>query len=66
MFLQIVQGVHHIHSKKCAHRDIKPDNIFLDKEANCKIGDFGIMKSWKNGGVLKTAIGSPGYIAPEV
>jgi serine/threonine protein kinase len=65
LFLQIVKGVHFMHEAKVAHRDIKPDNIFLDAGINCKIGDFGLLKSF-NGQELSTAIGTPGYVAPEV
>ena len=55
-----------MHNNKVAHRDIKPDNIFLDEGINCKIGDFGLLKSFENGSVLSTAIGTPGYVAPEI
>jgi serine/threonine protein kinase len=42
--LQLVLGVQFIHSKKILHRDLKPQNIFIDNDMNIKIGDFGISK----------------------
>jgi len=42
--LQLVLGVQFIHSKKILHRDLKPQNIFIDSDMNIKIGDFGISK----------------------
>jgi len=47
------------------HRDIKPQNIFLSKHGNYKLGDFGIAKTMERvaGG---TRAGTPKYMAPEV
>lgn len=43
--LQILQGIYYIHQKRLVHRDLKPDNIFIDgKWGRCKIGDFGFAK----------------------
>lgn len=38
---QIAQALKFIHAKKIMHRDLKPDNIFLDEEMTAKLGDFG-------------------------
>ncbi|KAM0681373.1 hypothetical protein GINT2_000575 [Glugoides intestinalis] len=61
---QIVNGVAYIHSKKIIHNDIKPENIFVDKNDNIKIGDFGgsIFSSTD----IKSIAGTHGYMAPEV
>ncbi len=47
------------------HRDIKPDNIFVSKDGNYKLGDFGVSKMAErtSGG---TKIGTYNYMAPEV
>lgn len=44
LFVQILMGLNHIHTKKIIHRDLKPQNIFLtgEKADVVKIGDFGI------------------------
>lgn len=46
LFVQILMGLNHIHSKRVIHRDLKPQNIFLTglKADVVKIGDFGISK----------------------
>lgn len=38
-------GVHSIHSNQMVHRDLKPQNIFVDKNGVIKIGDFGLAKA---------------------
>ena len=43
---QIINAVHSCHKEKIAHRDLKPLNIFLDKDWNVKLGDFGLSKKF--------------------
>jgi 5'-AMP-activated protein kinase catalytic alpha subunit len=45
---------------------LKPENLLLDKQLNLKIVDFGLSNTYKTGGLLKTACGSPCYAAPEM
>jgi formylglycine-generating enzyme required for sulfatase activity/tRNA A-37 threonylcarbamoyl transferase component Bud32 len=51
------------------HRDIKPDNIFLSKDGEVKVGDLGLAKSVSGGATEMTQsgmmMGSPHYISPE-
>ena len=39
---EIIIGVEDLHRNNCIHRDIKPDNIFIDIDGHLKLGDFGL------------------------
>ena len=68
LFGQIVNAIAFIHSKGIAHRDLKLENVFLDKSVVIKVADFGLMKAFAgpNGDVLQTKVGTPNYMAPEL
>lgn len=42
--VQLLQAVKYIHDSGLLHRDIKTANVFLDKDMNIKLGDFGTAK----------------------
>lgn len=42
LLTQILEALTYVHSKNLIHRDMKPCNIFLDKNMNVKLGDFGL------------------------
>ncbi len=48
------------------HRDIKEDNIFVDKRGNFKLGDFGIAKQLERTRSATSHVGAYAYMAPEV
>jgi serine/threonine protein kinase len=63
---QIANGLAYVHSKGIIHRDVKPDNVWIDSAGNVKIFDFGVAKtdefSITGGGFT---LGTPYYMAPE-
>ncbi|CAD8185762.1 unnamed protein product [Paramecium octaurelia] len=62
---EILLAIVYIHEQGLLHRDIKPDNIMIDKNLNIKIIDFGL--ATKQGSLLCfQKCGTPGYIAPEI
>lgn len=73
LFYQIMLALDYLHNKmKIAHRDIKAENILLDKYFNVKIIDFGFSVKFGNEGDEKKKekftnnCGTPKYVAPEV
>lgn len=64
---QILNGLEYIHEKNILHRDIKLDNILLDKEFKVRICDFGVSRFMpKSNHSIKERCGTPAYIAPEI
>lgn len=48
LFVQIAQGVQHVHSQGLIHRDLKPNNCFMDDSGVVKVGDFGLSRESAN------------------
>jgi serine/threonine protein kinase len=44
LFLQTCQGVKHVHTQGLIHRDLKPNNVFIDDTGAVKVGDFGLSR----------------------
>eukprot|EP00002_Diphylleia_rotans_P034035 TRINITY_DN7283_c0_g1_i3.p1 TRINITY_DN7283_c0_g1~~TRINITY_DN7283_c0_g1_i3.p1 ORF type:complete len:950 (-),score=201.46 TRINITY_DN7283_c0_g1_i3:308-3157(-) len=65
--IQISQGLKCLHDSRIIHRDIKPQNIFLDADDNIKIGDLGLGRIL---GPMTQAtqriVGTPLYFSPEL
>jgi serine/threonine protein kinase len=77
LFIQACDALAAAHSTKVIHRDVKPQNLFIQKKGSLetlKMLDFGISKAALTGSVLKndismvettTLLGSPVYMSPE-
>ena len=61
----VVDAFCHMHSRKIAYRDLKPENVLLDQRGYAKIVDFGLAKKIKDGQTW-TWCGTPDYLAPEM
>ncbi|ETN38512.1 uncharacterized protein HMPREF1541_06547 [Cyphellophora europaea CBS 101466] len=67
IFTQLVGAVAYIHSKSCVHRDLKLENVLLDKRDNVKLIDFGFTREYEGkASYLQTFCGTVCYSAPEM
>eukprot|EP00985_Skeletonema_marinoi_P026699 scaffold20928_cov181-Skeletonema_marinoi.AAC.2 len=48
LFKQISHGVKYVHKQGLIHRDLKPQNCFIDEAGNVKVGDFGLSRENSN------------------
>jgi serine/threonine protein kinase/Tfp pilus assembly protein PilF len=64
---QVCDGLAEAHRLGVVHRDLKPQNIMIDKEGNSRIMDFGIARSVKEKGITGAGVmvGTPEYMSPE-
>lgn len=63
----MVLAIEYLHNNNIIYRDLKPENVLIDKDGYIKITDFGLSK--KNVTSEKDAFsvcGTPEYLAPEI
>lgn len=65
---EVVLAVDAIHQMGFVHRDVKPDNMLIDKDGHLKLADFGTCMRMGPDGLVRSdiAVGTPDYISPEV
>ncbi|MDO5703324.1 MAG: protein kinase, partial [Lachnospiraceae bacterium] len=64
--IDICKALELCEKEKIIHRDINPENIFVSKYGDYKLGDFGIAKKLENATYSHTQMGTLSYMAPEV
>jgi len=67
LFRQVCVGLAAAHEQGVVHRDLKPQNVLVDKADHVRVADFGIARSIGDSGLTATGaqIGSPAYMSPE-
>jgi serine/threonine protein kinase len=62
----ILTGLAYIHSNRCAHSDLKPANILIDRYGRPKLADFGFSRVFTQNTLTDEHAGSMGFAAPEI
>jgi serine/threonine-protein kinase len=69
---QVCLGLSEAHAKGIVHRDVKPENIFVERSGHVRLLDFGLARSWDGSPVIGVnatmahmVVGTPHYSQPE-
>ncbi|CAH2086080.1 unnamed protein product [Euphydryas editha] len=63
----VLEGLAHLHARRVAHLDLKPQNLLLSAEGEeLLICDFGISRAIQPGAHVREILGTRDYVAPEI
>ncbi|KAI5307910.1 hypothetical protein KEM55_007078, partial [Ascosphaera atra] len=62
---EVVLGLEYLHSRGILHRDLKLENVLIDKDGHAKLADFGLAKELTEGRT-SSFVGTDDYVAPEI